>query len=138
VSFTEVAPAASGRFLGCKRTIVDHALLHPSPFGGLLLRFTRERLVLQGVSLEVSFSGGKAVEQHLREFAQGGREMEAHIGDSIVVESERVGQPAHTGVIEDVLQQQPPRYRVRWEDGHESIVTPAAGAAKIEPKQTAH
>jgi len=64
--------------------------------------------------------------------------MEAHIGDSIVVESERVGQPAHTGVIEDVLQQQPPRYRVRWEDGHVSIVTPAAGAARIEPKQTAH
>ena len=64
--------------------------------------------------------------------------MEAHIGDSIVVESKRVGQPAHTGVIEDVLQQQPPRYRVRWEDGHESIVTPAAGAARIEPKQTAH
>jgi hypothetical protein len=61
--------------------------------------------------------------------------MEAHIGDSIVLESERVGQPAHTGVIEDVLQQQPPRYRVRWEDGHESIVAPAAGAALIEPKK---
>jgi len=65
--------------------------------------------------------------------------MEAHIGDSIVLESERVGQPAHTGVIEDVLQQQPPRYRVRWEDGHESIVAPAAGVALIEPKkQTKH
>ena len=65
--------------------------------------------------------------------------MEAHIGDSIVLESERVGQSAHTGVIEDVLQQQPPRYRVRWEDGHESIVTPAAGVALIEPKkQTKH
>jgi hypothetical protein len=25
--------------------------------------------------------------------------------------------------------------RVRWEDGHESIVTPAAGAARIEPKK---
>ncbi|TML10441.1 MAG: DUF1918 domain-containing protein [Actinobacteria bacterium] len=42
-------------------------------------------------------------------------------------------------MIEDVLQQQPPRYRVRWEDGHESIVAPAAGAALIEPKkQTKH
>ena len=39
--------------------------------------------------------------------------MKAHIGDSIVLESERVGQSAHTGVIQDVLQQQPPRYRVR-------------------------
>jgi hypothetical protein len=61
--------------------------------------------------------------------------MEAQIGDNIVFESERVGQPAHSGVIEEVLKQQPPRYRVRWEDGHESIVAPAAGAARIEPKK---
>lgn len=61
--------------------------------------------------------------------------MEAQVGDSIVLESERVGQPAHSGVIEEVLREQPARYRVRWEDGHESIVTPAAGAARIEPKQ---
>jgi hypothetical protein len=61
--------------------------------------------------------------------------MEAQIGDNIVFESERVGQPAHSGVIEEVLKQQPPRYRVRWEDGHESIVVPAAGAARIEPKK---
>jgi hypothetical protein len=61
--------------------------------------------------------------------------MEAHIGDSIVVESERVGQPTHKGLIEEVLREQPPRYRVRWEDGHESIVAPTAGAARIEPKK---
>ncbi len=42
---------------------------------------------------------------------------------------------SHSGVIEEVLKQQPPRYRVRWEDGHESIVAPAAGAARIEPKK---
>ena len=36
--------------------------------------------------------------------------MEAQIGDNIVFESERVGQPAHSGVIEEVLKQQPPRY----------------------------
>jgi hypothetical protein len=61
--------------------------------------------------------------------------MDAHVGDSIVLESERVGQAAHGGVIEEVLQEKPPRYRVRWEDGHESIVAPAAGAARIEPKK---
>ncbi|MGE5433185.1 MAG: DUF1918 domain-containing protein [Candidatus Doudnabacteria bacterium] len=61
--------------------------------------------------------------------------MDAHVGDSIVLESERVGQPAHSGVVEEVLQGQPPRYRVRWEDGHESIVAPAAGAARIDPKK---
>jgi hypothetical protein len=61
--------------------------------------------------------------------------MDAHVGDSIVLESERVGQPAHRGVVEEVLQEQPPRYRVRWQDGHESVVAPAAGAARIEPKK---
>jgi len=60
--------------------------------------------------------------------------MDAHTGDSIVFESERVGQAAHRGVIAEVLREQPPRFRVRWEDGHESIVAPAAGAARIEPK----
>jgi Domain of unknown function (DUF1918) len=38
--------------------------------------------------------------------------MDAHVGDSIVLESERVGQPAHSGVVEEVLQGQQPRYRV--------------------------
>jgi len=61
--------------------------------------------------------------------------MDPHTGDSIVFESERAGQPAHRGVIEEVLQQQPPRFRVRREDGHESIVTPAAGAARIEQRR---
>ena len=59
--------------------------------------------------------------------------MEGRVGDKIICESERVAQPARTGVIQEVLQAQPPRFRVRWEDGHESIVTPAAGAAWIEP-----
>ncbi len=60
--------------------------------------------------------------------------MDAHVGDSIVLESERVGQPAHSGVVEEVLQERPPRYRVGWEDGRESLA-PAAGAARIEPKK---
>ena len=63
--------------------------------------------------------------------------MEGRIGDTIICESERVTQPARTGTIEEVISEQPPRYRVRWEDGHESIVTPAAGAARIERRETA-
>jgi Domain of unknown function (DUF1918) len=31
-----------------------------------------------------------------------------------------------------VLQESPPRYRVRWQDGHESIFSPAAGVARVE------
>jgi hypothetical protein len=58
------------------------------------------------------------------------------VGDTIVVESERFDATGRRGVIEGVLQQQPPRYQVRWEDGHTSILAPAAGCANIEQKKT--
>jgi hypothetical protein len=39
-------------------------------------------------------------------------------------------------VIEEVLRGDPsPRYRVRWEDGHESIVTPASGILQAQPRR---
>jgi hypothetical protein len=61
--------------------------------------------------------------------------VKGHVGDRIVVESERVTQPARAGVIEEVLQEEPPRYLVRWEDGRTSSFAPAAGAATIEQKR---
>jgi hypothetical protein len=62
--------------------------------------------------------------------------MSAQAGDVIVVESERVAQPVRRGVIEEVLQEEPARFRIRWDDGHTSIFTPSAGAATIEkPKK---
>lgn len=63
--------------------------------------------------------------------------MEGKVGDAIVVESERAAQTARRGLIEEVLQKDPPRFRVRWDDGHETIFSPAAGAARIEPRQRA-
>jgi Domain of unknown function (DUF1918) len=70
------------------------------------------------------------------ESRRGEQENDGRAGDLIVVESERVAQPARKGVIEEVLQEQPARFRVRWEHGHTSILTPSAGAAKIEaPKK---
>jgi len=33
-----------------------------------------------------------------------------------------------------VLEEEPPRYEVRWDDGHTSIFSPSAGAATIEQK----
>ena len=57
--------------------------------------------------------------------------MSAHVGDRIVVESERAAQASRAGVIEEVLHEDPDRLRVRWDDGHESIFTPAAGVATI-------
>jgi Domain of unknown function (DUF1918) len=59
-------------------------------------------------------------------------EMKAEVGDRIVVEAEKLGQPTRTGVVEEVLAPDPPRLRVRWEDGHSTVFTPTAGAAAVE------
>jgi hypothetical protein len=63
--------------------------------------------------------------------------MRAHVGDRIVVESERVAQPGRAGVIEEILSDDPARVRVRWDDGHTSVLTPSAGAASITPARAA-
>ena len=34
----------------------------------------------------------------------------------------------------EVLEEEPPRYQVRWEDGRTSILTPSAGSARIEQR----
>jgi len=47
----------------------------------------------------------------------------------------RPGQTDLEVVIEEILQEEPRRFRVHWEDGHESILTPAAGALHVEPKR---
>lgn len=49
-----------------------------------------------------------------------------------MVEPKGVTHTARGGVIEEVLQQEPPRYRVRWDDGRESILAPASGSVHIE------
>ena len=61
--------------------------------------------------------------------------MTGHVGDTIVIESERADATGRRGVIEEIVQDQPPRYLVRWEDGHTSILTPSAGSARIEKKK---
>lgn len=61
--------------------------------------------------------------------------MSAKVGDRVVVEAERTTQVARQGVIEEVIQEQPLRCRVQWDDGHESILTPAAGSLRVEPKR---
>jgi len=58
--------------------------------------------------------------------------MDASVEDRIVVESERAAQSGRAGVIEEVLAQDPPRFRVRWDDGRTSIFAPSAGVARIE------
>jgi len=60
--------------------------------------------------------------------------MDATVGDRIIVESERVGQPAREGTILAIEDSPGGRsFQVRWEDGHESSIRPSAGSARILP-----
>lgn len=60
--------------------------------------------------------------------------MTAKVGDRIVVESETVGTPSREGEILEVIEGAlSVRYRIRWEDGHESLLAPGGGAARILP-----
>ena len=52
-------------------------------------------------------------------------------GTRVVLESESVSRPPRSGTIEEVVREDPsPRYRIRWDDGHETIHTPAGGALR--------
>jgi hypothetical protein len=58
----------------------------------------------------------------------------ARKGDLIVVNPRRVGGPAREGEIIEVIEGDlRVQYRVRWNDGHESLFAPGAGGARIEP-----
>lgn len=40
------------------------------------------------------------------------------------------------GTVEEVLRGEPaPRYRVRWDDGRESVYTPASGTLQAQPRR---
>ena len=55
--------------------------------------------------------------------------MEARVGDHIVVESRKVGNPRRSGAVVEVLTgPDNDHYRVRWDDGHESILYPSSDA----------
>jgi hypothetical protein len=56
--------------------------------------------------------------------------MQFKVGDRVEAEPESTEQAPRTGVVEEVLPGESPRYRIRWDDGHESIYTPAAGALR--------
>jgi hypothetical protein len=63
----------------------------------------------------------------------------AKVGDRIIVESERVGQPPREGEIlaitRSAIPTLAPSYDVRWTDGHVSSFRPAAGSARIVPRR---
>lgn len=57
--------------------------------------------------------------------------MVTRVGDRLVVESEKVGRPAREGIILEIIEAPyGTRYRVLWDDGHESTIHPTAGSAQ--------
>jgi hypothetical protein len=53
----------------------------------------------------------------------------AAVGDLIVIEGHRLGESRRIGEITEVLgTAEHEHYRVRWDDGHESIFTPGSNA----------
>jgi hypothetical protein len=59
--------------------------------------------------------------------------MDLKTGDRVVAESESTERPPRFGVVKEVLvAKRSPRFRIRWDDGHESIYTPEAGALRRE------
>jgi hypothetical protein len=62
--------------------------------------------------------------------------MAFEVGDRVVAESESTDRRPRPGVIEEVRRGDPsPRYRIRWDEGHESIYTPASGALRAEQRR---
>jgi len=63
-------------------------------------------------------------------------DVELKAGDRVEVESESTERPPRRGVIEEVVHGPPsPRYRIKWDDAHESIYTPAAGALRLSERK---
>jgi Domain of unknown function (DUF1918) len=60
------------------------------------------------------------------------------VGDRVVAEAESTERRPRTGTVREVLRDDPPRYRIEWDDGHTSAYTPAAGAlhAESEPARS--
>jgi hypothetical protein len=55
--------------------------------------------------------------------------MKAEVGDRITLESNRVGGGTRTGeVVEVISREAGEHYRIRWEDGHETVLFPSSDA----------
>ena len=65
------------------------------------------------------------------------RRSPVHPGDEVVVDRRSVDATQRTGVVLAVLSDSgPEHYRVRWEDGHESVFYPGGGASIVRRRGT--
>jgi hypothetical protein len=61
-------------------------------------------------------------------------DIHARVGDEIVVDSNELGHPPRRGEVLEVLGTgETQHYRVRWDDGHESLFFPSTSAHIIHP-----
>jgi hypothetical protein len=58
--------------------------------------------------------------------------MTYQVGERVVAEAESTERRPRAGTVREVMRENPARYRIEWDDGHESIYTPAAGALHAE------
>jgi Domain of unknown function (DUF1918) len=50
------------------------------------------------------------------------------VGERVAEQARSTDRPPRVGEVREVMRENPPRYRIRWADGHESLHTPASGA----------
>ena len=62
--------------------------------------------------------------------------MAFRVGDRVIAEAESTERRPRSGTVREVVSEEPARYRIEWDDGHESIYTPAAGALHPEHRST--
>lgn len=61
-------------------------------------------------------------------------DIHAKVGDKIVVDTSELGSPPRTGEVLEVLGEgDTAHYRVRWDDGHESVFYPGSTAHAVHP-----
>ena len=61
--------------------------------------------------------------------------MHAQQGDEIIVDSRDVGAPPRKGeILEVIVADSGEHYRVRWDDGHESVFFPGSDAHVVQTK----
>ncbi len=57
--------------------------------------------------------------------------MEVRENDTIEILSEKVGTPNRRGVVQRVLEEDPLRIEVAWDDGHTSELVPMGGNLRV-------
>jgi hypothetical protein len=60
--------------------------------------------------------------------------MSFEVGTRVRTQAGSTTRAPRLGTIEEVLRSDPaPRYRVRWDDGRETVYTPASGTLQAQP-----